>query len=200
MRIQAFFVGFFLMSSQALAGGDCFDFARKIEEGPTNQKLVRFVDDSRTASGEFPSGIVWAAVKEHTPRTLTSIIDELASHESNKSRRISEMEVSELGDPNFMRHQKVHFVVSPFPLINISWTEDWAFTLLAGKPDRPERVLVAYEKTEGTSYIHHLCGAYDLRALPTGETSILLYEEAQATSRSREDTLNGLTATVAHLH
>ncbi len=188
------------MSSPALAGGDCFDFARKIEEGPANQKMVRFPEDSRTASGELPSGVVWAAVKERTSRTLNSILDELGSHETNKSHRISEMEVSELGDPNFMRHQKVHFVVSPFPLINISWTEDWAFTLLAGKPDRPERVLIAYEKTDGTSHIHHLCGAYDLRTLPSGETSIFLYEESQATSRSREDTLNGLTATVAHLH
>jgi hypothetical protein len=179
---------------------DCYDFAREIKEGPVNQKSVRFPADSQKASGELPSGVVWAAVKDRSPRTIPAILEELGSHETNKSRRISEMQVSELGDPNFLRHQKVKFVVTPFPLINISWTEDWAFTLLAGTAERPERVLVAYEKTDGTSHIRHLCGAYELRALPSGETSIYLYEEAKATSRSREDTLDGVAATLAHFH
>jgi hypothetical protein len=200
MRIQALFAGIFLIASSASADPDCFDFAREIKDGPANQKLVQFPVDAQKTSGEWPSGVVWAAAKERSPRSLSSIIDEVSSHETNKSHRIAEMEVLELTDPNFLRHQKVKFRVTPFPLINIRWTEDWAVTLLAGSREHPERVLIAYEKTDGTSYIHHLCGFYDLRALPSGETQVYIYEEARATARSQEDTLNGVTATLAHFH
>src|SRR5579859_1466517 len=110
MGIQVFFLGLLCFAWSARAAGDqvgdCFDFAREIKEPPVHQKAVRFPPDAQKLSGELPSGVVWAAVKDRSPRSLTWILDDLASHMSNKSHRIREMEISELGDKNFLRHQK----------------------------------------------------------------------------------------------
>ena len=71
--------------------------------------------------------------------------------------------------------------------------------VLAGTPAKPERLVVSYEKIEGTSHIEHLCGSMVLRKLGAGSTDVYLYEEAKATQRSPEDTLNGMRGTLEAL-
>jgi hypothetical protein len=215
MRIQVFSArtvmsGYLLGSVFALlaapiARGDCFDFNQEIRQGPAHRRSVHFSSEepapgqgTRTTSGELSSGIVWAAAEQRATKGLNDILADLGDHEITRSGRIDEFQVLELPDKHFLRHQKVKFVIKPFPFVNISWTEDWAFTLLAGSPNHPERALVAYEKTEGTSHIRHLCGAYELRAVDPGHTDVFVYEEAKATSRSQQDTLDGLRGTLTH--
>jgi hypothetical protein len=151
MRIQVLFtlaLGLFLASLahadlERTAPAECFDFAREIKEGPANRKTVRLAGDS-TASGELPSGVVWAAAQYLTPRRMTEILAELASHEKSRSKRIDDMEITELQEPQFLRHQKIQFEVDPFPFVTVKWTEDWAFKLLEGTRENPRRALVVY--------------------------------------------------------
>src|SRR3954468_22511144 len=107
-------------SSRASNVADCFDFAREIKEGPAHRKNVHVAGGSK-ASGELPSGVVWAAVRDLAPKHIQEILAELASHEKTKSSRIDEMEIDELADPRFLKHQRVKFEVDPFPLISVKW-------------------------------------------------------------------------------
>jgi hypothetical protein len=173
----------------------CFDFSRQIAHFLRPRRMSK----SKAQSGrvkENPSGDeYWAMVQGTSPEPISKLYDYLSNRNSTRSSRIDKMDVQVEEDPHFLLKQKVRNEVDPFPLITVSWTEQWAFSLLAGTPLKPQKILISYEKIAGTSHIKHLCGNMMIQA-ESGKTHITLYEEAEATGRSEADTLNGLQATL----
>ncbi len=171
-----------LIVAPAWAG--CFDFSTPIEtplHKPTNTN----------ASGVLPQGWVWATVNGSVRSDLMTILADLYAHGTTKSSRVNKMKIVEQKDPRFLAKHEAHFEVDPFPFVSVKWTETWAFTVLEGTREHPSKVLVSYEKTDGTSHIEHLCGNYLLESQGAG-TNVFIYEEAKATNRSEKDTIDGL--------
>lgn len=187
-----------LLSRAALAAvpeSGCFDLASSEDVKPLQLTTAR----QSGSSGDLADGGSWASERAVVRRPLGEIVAELKSHERTKSGRVAEMRISDIADPRYFLRQSVHFEVHPFPFVNIEWNEDWAFELTAGTAANPERVIVAYQKADGTSHISHLCGSYVLARKGDASTEISLYEEARATRRSRQDTENGIKATLENL-
>ncbi|HET6347015.1 MAG TPA: hypothetical protein VFH51_18915, partial [Myxococcota bacterium] len=152
------------------------------------------------AAGDFATGIHWAAVQGRVSRSVPELVRDLETQDARKSDRDNNMTLTPVPDPTFLARQEVHFSFKPLPLVEVEWTETWAYAVTRGTVDQPETVVVAYEKTRGTSYIPHLCGSVFLQARGPHSTEVTWYEEVKATRRSAADTLNGIRATLRKLH
>jgi hypothetical protein len=172
-------------SADSSSGSRCFDFSKVITDplrNPTNSDR----------SGTLPQGYSWASVRETVHPDLDRILKDLIAHGTTKSPRVNKMEIKDLKDPRYLAKQEVQFEVDPFVFVTVKWTETWAFAVTNGPQDHPMRVVISYEKTDGTSHIEHLCGSYVLERQKDGQTDVYIYEEAKATGRNEKDTLNGL--------
>jgi hypothetical protein len=199
MRIQDLFrlvlvviIGSF-PSTQSRAASGCFDFSKSITEVVRPARKTAKAEASGRVSGDE----YWAVVQGDVPSSVKRIYTFLSDRNSTKSSRVDEMHVDIETDPNFLLKQVVHSEVDPFPFVTVKWTDEWGFSLLEGTPDNPKKILISYEKIEGTTHIKHLCGNIEISAESDGSKShVFLYEEAEATGRSQEDTLKGLKGTL----
>jgi hypothetical protein len=172
------------------ASAKCFDFSKKITSP--------LKDTKAPASGKTGEGITWAAVEGTVEKPISQVLKLLLDHNTTKSPSVDEMTVEENKDsPHFANHF-VKFMVKTF-IFKVSWTEQWAYEILAGSPEKPAKTLITYEKIDGTHYIPHLCGSVVLRKLSERSTGVYQYEEAKAERRSVEDTVKGLEGTLATL-
>ena len=203
MRLQDLFLICILFSPNA-AFAKCFDFNHNITHGLRTLDSLAAITQKHSSliiedSGTGPDGAVWAAVKGNVNRSLQDLFEDLTTHWATRAARSSTMRITELKNPHFKLYQKVHFSLTPFPLIHIEWTEDWAFSWLNGTRARSEKAFIFYEKTEGTSHIQHLCGNFELIKRSGTKTEVFIYEEVQATQRNQKDTLNGIRTTLKKL-
>jgi hypothetical protein len=176
----------------------CFDFSKKLTALPKKPSILHDVALPRISSksGEIKMGLYWGAARGQVGRPIQDLIQEISTHETLKSSKVSHMEVIPIESPDFLIRQKVEYTVTPFLFVKVNWKEDWGFSLIQGTKEDPKEVEVFYEKTEGTSYIKHLCGTIVLTKLDPKVTDVFIYEEAQATNRSQEDTVKGLIGTI----
>ncbi len=197
-----FNLGVFLESSASADDSKektCFDFSKK---AIPLLKKPSFLPDAvmprvSSKSGSLSLGLFWGAARGQVGRPIQELIQEIAAHETLKSAKVSKMDITPLTNPDFLIRQQIDYTVTPFLFVKVSWKEDWAFSLTRGTPEDPKEVEIFYEKTEGTSHIKHLCGTIVLSKMEDPKvTDVFLYEEAKATSRSEEDTKNGLIGTI----
>lgn len=198
MRRLAFVV---LAFGPIAAHAACFDFSKKVERAMTVPTAWHpsAVNGIQEASGEYATGVVWAAVRGSVGRSVAGLVQDLQTQDARKSDRASDMTISPWPDPIHLAHQKIHFSFTPVPFVDIEWTEDWVFSLLHGTVTAPETVIVAYEKTAGTSYIPHMCGSVSLTQGDGGRTDVIMYEEIKAVHRSATNTLDGIRGTLRKL-
>lgn len=207
MRIQDLFtlvlvviIGSFPSIDSCAASG-CFDFSKPITNVLRPARNTSKIEQSgKVSPSESPSKSkdeYWATVQGPVSAPLKSIYAFLSDRNSTKSSRVDEMHVDIEQDPQFLLKQVVHNEVDPFPFITVKWSEEWAFSLLEGTPEDPKKILISYEKIEGTSHIKHLCGNILITSeLDASKSHVFLYEEAEATGRSQDDTLKGLKGTL----
>jgi hypothetical protein len=172
----------------------CFDFSTKVTK-PIYGPIAFVANQDANEKGKTSSGSTWAGVRGVVHSPIEKVLSLLLDHENTKSSRVREFEVEKQADPNYLEKHVVKFTIKPFPLITVEWKEQWGFALADGTVDKPSEIVVSYEKTEGTSHIEHLCGSFVLRKLGETSTDLYYYEEAKATNRSVDDTLNGLIGT-----
>ena len=168
-----------------MAHAGCFDFSKSISE-PLHPEVTK------DQSGKLPHGIDWGAVRGVVDQPIQTILFDLHSHGVTKSSRVNKMQIKDIPDPNYLVKQEVQFEVDPFPFVSMKWTEVWAFNVTEGSKAQPTKIVVSYEKVEGTSHIEHLCGNYVLQRVGDNKTDIYIYEEAKADGRGGQDTLNGI--------
>ena len=176
----------------------CFDFNSKIVSA-LHEPIPEVAGRVASKSGKLSSGVVWGAARSEVKRPLLDILKGFYDHNLTKSSRVDEMNVVELTNPNHLARHEVKFKIKPFPFILVQWTEQWAYTLAQGSAADPAVVVISYEKTEGTSYIQHLCGNVVLRKSGDKVTDVYLYEETKATQRDEKDTVASLVATLSKL-
>jgi hypothetical protein len=149
--------------------------------------------------GAPPPGAHSATLRGTVDKPIAKVLELLLDHKTTSSPSIDEMEVRKLENTPTREHHSVSFVIRPFPLISIRWTEEWVYRVVAGSRERPREVEISKAKTDGTSHIEHLCGSIVLRKLGPASTEVFQYEEAKATRRSRDDTARGLAGTLEAL-
>lgn len=206
MRVQdisVLILAFSLLPISFASAGDskekaCFDFSKKVIPLPKKPDVLQDAVLPRISSksGHFSSSMFWGAARGQVGRPIQDLIQEISTHETLRSKRISKMEVKSLPSSDFLIRQQVENTVTPFLFVKVSWKEDWAFNLTQGTKEDPKEVQIFYEKTEGTSHIKHLCGTMILNQVDPKVTDVFLYEEAQATQRTEEDTVKGLIGTI----
>jgi hypothetical protein len=203
MRIQDLFalvllviIGCLSVSEQCFASS-CFDFSKSITGVLRPARMNTKAEQSGKVSTNNSGDEYWATVQGDVSAPIKVIYGYLSDRNSTKSSRVDEMHVDTEQDPNFLLKQIVHNEVDPFPFVTVKWTDEWAFSLLKGTFGDPKEILISYEKIEGTSHIKHLCGNILITADSDGSKShVFLYEEAEATGRSQEDTVKGLKGTL----
>jgi hypothetical protein len=203
MRIQGFFriILCALLAVVAVSGaafGNCFDFSKKVET-PLREPQALEKGQDATAFGKYDNGTTWGKVRGTIDKPIDKVLQLLLDHNNTKSSRVHEMKVDKKEDPNYLARHTVYFKIKPFLFITVEWREDWGYALAAGTPADPSRIVISYQKIEGTSHIEHLCGNIVLNKLSSTQTDVYEYEEAKATQRSPEDTVNGLLGTLKTL-
>ena len=178
--------------------GHCFDFNSKIVI-PLHAVIPRAEKGDSSKHGKLVTGAGWGAIRGEVKKPLFEVLTKLYDHNLMKSQRVKDMDVVELESPKHLARHQVTYKIYPFPFITIEWTEDWAYTLSQGTAVSPTEVVIAYEKTNGTSYIEHLCGNMVMRKSGEKATDVFLYEEAIAIQRDENDTVSGLMGTLAGL-
>ena len=179
----------------------CFDFSKRVAEpltapAPLNSGVGSGVKE---ASGSLNDGRVWASAQGVINHSAEDLLQDLLTHRPTRAGAAKEMTVKTVGDAKNDLQQTAEFKINPFPLVTVKWLEHWTYNALKGSLKDPEIVVVAYEKTEGTSHIKHLCGTLKLEKMSAAETRVTLYEEVRATRRTEKDTLNGVTGTLREL-
>lgn len=224
MRIQDLFTLVLtiipLISQPAFgAGGEgkCFDFSSRIDHllrpdlaslpsgsrgtlSPDfkESKISSQDKDSKDTNNEKDS-IFWGTLSGDVHLPVRNVYFLLSDHNTTKSSRVDKMGVTEEMDPHYLLRQRVHFEIDPFPFVTVDWDEQWAFTLLDGTTEKPTKILISYEKVDGTTHIKHLCGNILITQVDPQTSHVLFYEEVQATNQSQGDTVSGLKGKLKNL-
>lgn len=79
-----------------------------------------------------------------------------------------------------------------FKFITVRWKMKWFYSLQEGTLERPERVLVNYTKTEGTSFIKTWRGNFLLERVNDNVTAFYMANEIEARQNDLNDTKNAI--------
>ncbi len=185
-----------LMGAAPEGQAGCFDWNdAKALTSPLKEPLT----PGQEQFGQRPAGGGWGAVAALVPVPVARVLQDLRRHDSTKTSDIAEFKIRPLPAQGLLERHEAAFTVKPFLFITVEWVERWGFALVQGTPAAPQKVVASYEKVEGTSHIKHLCGSIVIQARDAAHTEIFLFEEADASRRSPEDTLKGLKDTVRAL-
>lgn len=168
----------------------CFDFAQKILD-PLRPPLPRIEGRDNSAFGTYPNGIDWAAGRALVEMPIAALYAKLLDHRNVKDMKKTTLSVTALERPGYLDFHHVDVVVTLralFIKVKVAWTEEWGYSLVEGTREAPRKIVVSYQKIDGTRHIEHQCGSYVLQAQGEATTDLSLYEEIKADRRSAEDT------------
>jgi hypothetical protein len=194
-----------LPPANAQAGDDapvlCFDFSKP---GASIQPLHAPIAYSTPAhadtldSGNLAEG-GWGAARAQLQMPIALALELLRDHTTLKDPKDCDLDFKHQSQPGYLDFEKVEVTIHPFPLVNPSWQEEWAFSVPEGTAENPARVVISYQKTAGTSHIHKFCGNIVLTPVNAETTDIAIYEEADAYRRSPEAIAKGHLGTLRTL-
>jgi hypothetical protein len=176
----------------AVEPGPCFDVAAGFDR-PLHEPIALGGSGDRSLHGERPDGTHWAATRAVVDLPAGALLGKLRDHRNVKDMSRTVLEARRLPDPDYLElcHVDVDVTVKAlFVSLHVRWTEEWAYRLLAGSPERPDLVVANYQKIAGTKHIVHQCGSYVIRRIDADRSDLFMYEEIRARRRSAEDTRN----------
>jgi hypothetical protein len=183
----------------------CFDFQKgspaalgpEPERYPETGKEVSeqgWKEDSRTKDR-----IAWAKAQGSIDLPMAAVLKKFQEPMTTRDPETTRVTAVTISDPNAILKQRISVSVKPVFFLTIEWVEEWLFNLIEGTTLEPKRVLIRYQKTEGTSHIRRFCGSIHLRAIGVSRTGASLTEEIIADRRKPEDVANGLLGTLRTL-
>ncbi len=194
----AVLLGFLILTDISRAQEPCFDFEHPIIKPLRPPIPMKKKGDAR-ASGKLQAGGGWAAARGKVQHPIGEVLQRILDPSTIKDTKKAHIEVKRQQRTGYYVFETFSIDSKPAPFVSLQWEEDWGFVIAQGTPEKPEEVVISYEKTSGTDYIHHLCGSIVLRALGASATDVYLYEEIDATGRSPEDSLKGHLGTLRTL-
>ncbi len=187
-----------LSSGGTVQAGECFDFSKKVTE-PLKEPIVLNETIDTSISGQTQSGVRWGSARGVVRKPIASAIERLLDPKTIKGPENRGVSIEKMQRPGYFAFRSVEMTVRPFLFISISWKEEWAYSLLRGTDAAPERILISYQKTEGTSHIERFCGSILVSKIDQNRTDLFFYEEIKAARRSPEDIIRGHIRTLESL-
>jgi len=193
-----FALSFLIPFQTAIAQTDCFNFSQDVND-PLHPPITIKAKADATASGDAGERGYWGAARGVVDKPIQKIYAKLLDHYTIKDPAHSKLHVYEQPNPKFQDFHLVMVTVET-PMMDVSWEEQWAYKVLNGTKQDPKKVLISYQKTDGTKFVPHLCGSIVLEQLSATKTDVYLYEEINALGkRSSKDTVKGHLGTLATL-
>ncbi len=192
-------------SAPAQAANPCFDFSRPEAIRPLHDPLAFSTPERPDTSASGPltqagdSAGGWGAARAILDMPLARTLALLRDQSTLKDPKEAEFVVSHEARAGLLDFQGVRITIHPFPLLSLEWVEQWAYRLLEGGAQTPRSVLIAYQKTAGTTHIRRFCGNIWLKAAGPAQTDFAVYEETDATHRTAEDIARGHLGTIRTL-
>jgi hypothetical protein len=180
----------------------CFDFAHPVQ-APL-QPAAAFAaakpvdpDSDAVVSGLRTEGGGWATARGRLSAPIGSVLAVLRDHTTLKDPKDCDLRFEHEKRDGWLDFENVEVTLHPFPLVSVSWKEQWGFKITEGTETVPKKVVISYQKTEGTNHIRHFCGNIVLTARPSKkDTDIAIYEETDATRRTPEAIAKGHEGTL----
>lgn len=176
----------------------CFDLSQ-----PVTKPLVEAPSGESTGdqgdSGTKTEGRAWARLRGRVAKPIARVLAMLQDHQLMRDPSIDELAVERRDRGPHLARLRVHSRVKPFLFVRVEWTDEWAYTLVEGTPEAPQKIVVAYQKIAGTSNIAHFCGNVVLRRLDAATTEVYQYEESKITGRSQREQAESLVSLLALL-
>ena len=170
--------------------GACFDLRGGFDT-PLRTPLEPSGAGDHSEHGTRADGVDWAATRAVVALPIRALLDKLLDPRNLKAMEKTKLVIRERHHPDYLALRRVDVSVRVKTLLvgfTLDWTEEWAWRLLEGTREAPERVLGNYQKVEGTGHIRHQCGSVLLQRLDAGRTDVFLYDEIDARRRSAKDT------------
>lgn len=177
--------------NSAIAGGDalCFDFNTLVTT-PLKQ-IAKVPGKDNAEQGQLADRVTgFAALRGEAAQPIEKVLERFQNHETTREPMIKEMYVEKLDPGPYISKDRVKLVVQSF-FFKIPWTEEWAYALVSGTPAKPNKIVISFQKTEGTSHIERFCGSIVLERTSKG-TDVSQYHEARITRRSTQAILEAL--------
>ncbi len=141
----------------------------------------------------------WGQISGIVKKPILELSKKLQDPKTIRNGSNTKVAVNEVESKDFLKRIDQTIVIKPVFFLTIEWKEAWAFALKDGKAEKPESMVISYQKTEGTSHVKHLCGNIFLKSITPDSTGVYLYEEVQADRRSAKDVVDGLSGTLRTL-
>jgi hypothetical protein len=187
------------LSQVALADATCFDLSKSsltlLKPAP-----AKFVSDTDSAeSGTDTKNNDWGQISGVVNKPIADLYKKLQDPKTIRNSDTTHVTVVTVDTKEFLKKIIEKIVIKPVFFITIDWSEEWGFALKHGTPEKPEEIVISYQKSEGTSHIKMLCGNILLQSLSANSTGVFIYEQVQADRRTPKDVLNGITGTLRTL-
>lgn len=170
----------------------CFDFDKDIREPLRPPIAPRSDGTDAHAFGRYEDGASWAAGRAQLAMPIATAYTRLLDHRNVKDMTKTTLVTTVVEKPFFLAFHLVDVAVKVRAFLfkmTLRWREAWAFSVVEGTADAPQRIVVSYEKVAGTHHIERQCGSYVLAAAGASATDLSLYEEIKAAHRDAEDTV-----------
>lgn len=178
----------------------CFDFSSPIKatlKKPVQSKPKGDVTDSGELSS--PKKGLWGLARGPVNFPIQKVYQQLLNHYTIKDGSRAKLKVYPQERTGYQDYHVV-MVKLATPLMDVDWEEEWGYVIAEGTEADPKKVIISYQKTNGTKYMPHLCGSIMLTATNPNTTDVYLYEEINALGkRSHKDTVKGHLGTLTTL-
>ncbi len=193
-------LGFIFISSSVFATESdkpCFDFTQKSTE--LLRPAPAHFDPAAEAKGKTSTGFDFAWVSGVVEKPILEIYQKLLNPKTVRDSDSSQVEVKETPSENYLKLLEQSITIHPIVFLSLHWKEDWGYALKEGTAQAPAEIIISYQKKEGTTYITHLCGNFQLKQLGPTQTGIYLYQEMLASHRDAQNILNDVSGTLRTL-
>jgi hypothetical protein len=85
----------------------------------------------------------------------------------------------------FTHHTKIEYAVKKF-MVTTTWIMEWHHSIQAGSFEEPNKIVVNYQRTEGTQHIEYWQGSIVLEALQDGTTAFWMRDQIRRTQGAPE--------------
>ncbi len=148
--------------------------------------------------GTDESETLWAQAEIETLVPMATVVSRLKDFKNFKNTSTQDITAKAVSIPGVMFAQNIDIHMTVALIISLDWTEEWRIHLLAGTQTAPTKVLLQYQKINGTSHIEKFCGSVLLEKIKD-KTKISYAEEIKASHRESVEVLNGILDTMGKL-
>ena len=156
--------------------------------------------EDKTASGTLGDELKWGAARGQVDHSAREILTAFLNPYTMKDPTTTQVNFTDQSKSGVWTLRTQHVNLSILGgLFHPEWDETWSYLISVGDVQKPLQVVIAYEKTAGTSQLEKLCGSIWVRELNPHQSNLYLFEEVKTSHRTAEDIALGHLGTLKTL-